>query len=68
MPVHQTLEFHIAVNVELLTSPEHVEKVSQFCGDNGYDCIIDHGLVIETFTSESEAEIFEKQVLQILKS
>jgi len=68
MPVHQTQEFHIAISVELLTSPEHVEKVSQFCGDNSYDCFIDHGLVIETFTSESEAEIFEKQVLEILKS
>ena len=68
MPVHQTQEFHIAINVEQLTSPEHVEKVSQLCGDNGYDCIIDHGLVIETFSSESEAEQFEKKVISILKS
>jgi cyclophilin family peptidyl-prolyl cis-trans isomerase len=68
MTVHQTQEFHIAINVEQLTSPEHVEKVSQYCGDNGYDCFIDHGLVIETFTSEHEAINFEKKVLQILKN
>jgi len=68
MPVHQTQEFHITINVEQLTSPEHVENVSQFCGDNGYDCIIDHGLVIEAFTCENEAEKFEKQVLEILRS
>lgn len=68
MAVHQTHKFHIAINVELLTSPEHVEKVAQYCGEHGYDCIIDHGLVIETFSSENEAEKFEKQVLAILRN
>ena len=68
MAVHQIHEFFIHIDESELRNKDNVEKAKAFVENESYDFLVEGDLTIETFSSESEANQLEIEVLNILRA